>query len=353
MSSLDLSSGLATRLDALVPVELTAGDWGDVTRRVRPRRRARALKVAIAFALLLALAAVATGTYLVLRSNAVGTPSPGALTLIAGGHNVKSPPRIVEVRPGARLRVIWRCPARPCGGYLTSVDWAPDGRYVAFTLGALNSRSAYLGLHILDTRAGRDVLVGSDRNAHLGCGKAEWPPYTAATWSPDGRTLAFACPNGIHTIRRDGTQSRRLRAGAWPTWSPDGTHIAFASGGRIYIMRADGSALRLVVRAGTQPDWSPDGTRIAYRARAGIRFVTPSAVDVSPGGRVVRPAGTPAWSPDGTTLAISTEAGVFLVAASDGRTRRVVRGAGGDSLRAAWYPAGSSQRHVQQACDAC
>jgi len=351
-------SDLAARLDALVPPELARGDWSDVTRRVRPRGRLLTLKLALACALCFVLAAAATATYLVLRGHPIRDPAPGALTLIAGGHSSNNPPRIVEVRPDGALRVVWRCPAKPCGGYLTSLAWAPNGRYVAFSLDAFNFSGGYLGLHILDTRTGRDFHIGSDQGARLGCTShgVSWTAFAAVAWSPSSRTLAFSCTRGIYLIGSDGAGVRRISTGAWPTWSRDGKHIAFEGGpGRtccsIYVMRSDGSAQKRIVVHGSHPDWSDDGTRIAYNARGGIRFVTPEGMDVTPGGRSIEPRGTPAWSPDGTTLAISNSEGVYLVPAAGGAARLVTTQAGGRDLRPAWYPA--RREHRQTQCAEC
>jgi Tol biopolymer transport system component len=347
------SFDLASRLEALVPPELARGDWGDVTRRLGTRRTLLRLKY-VAVALFVVLVGAATATYFVLRSDAIRDPAPGALTLIAGGHSSKNPPRIVEVRPDGTLRVVWGCPAKPCGGYLTSLDWAPNGRYVAFSLDAFNFRGGYLGLHILDTRTGRAFHLGSEQGARLGCTShgVNWNAYAAVAWSPDSRTLAFSCTRGIYLIRSDGTGVRRISTGAWPTWSDDGKRIAFEGGpGRtccsIYVMRSDGSAPKRIVAHGSHPDWSEDGTRIAYNARDGIRFVTPEGVDVTPGGRSIEPRGTPAWSPDGTKLAISNVNGVYLVPAAGGSARLVTTRAGGRDLRPAWYPARRAHRHIQ------
>jgi hypothetical protein len=119
VSSFDLTS----RLDALVPPELTRGDWADVTRRVRPRRRLLTHKVAVAFALFVVLAAAATAAYLVLRGDHT-KPTPGALTVMTGGGRIDCA-AIVEVRPGGRLVPVWRCPPREHCAELTSLAWRP------------------------------------------------------------------------------------------------------------------------------------------------------------------------------------------------------------------------------------
>jgi dipeptidyl aminopeptidase/acylaminoacyl peptidase len=351
------SPDLAARLDALFPPELARGDWVDVTRRVRPRRHTLLLKVAVALALFVVLAAAATATYLALRDHPVRTPAPGALTLITGGGSLKSPPEIVQPT-AAGLRVLWRC--RGLCALMTSADWAPDGRHLAFTLDAFNSQSSRFGLHILDTRTGADWHISARESRRLGCNLFGFDrsTYSQVAWSPDSRTVAFVCAGAIRTIRQDGTHLRTVHTGisrsGSPTWSPDGTRIAFDAQGAIYVMRLDGSGRkRIVARDGSHPDWSPDGTRIAYRVPTGIRFVTPAGVDVTPNHRTLLPAGVPAWSPDGTRLAVAAPTGVVIIPAAGGLPRPVTDRAG-IGVRPAWYPLRRGrQTRGTSVCGAC
>lgn len=83
--------------------------------------------------------------------------------------------------------------------------------------------------------------------------------YTAPTWSPDGKKIAFESRsrsynssfNGnftgrpyISVINADGTSFIQLQEGTSPAWSPCGTKIAFKGNFHdIYIMNADGTGL--------------------------------------------------------------------------------------------------------------
>jgi dipeptidyl aminopeptidase/acylaminoacyl peptidase len=346
MTSYDLLPELAEGLDRLVPSDDVVPRWRDVLERAgagRRRRTRRTLRLAFSVAvLILVLAGVATATYVLLQRGSTTQPSPGALTITAGGYNAKWPVEIVEVRPNGRVVVVWRCPVRTGCGEPLGLDWSPDGRRVAFTIWALNIKSTYLGLNIIDVRAGHDVHPLLD-----GC------EPSAVSWSPDGRTLAYDCAasspktSRIHLIASDGTNERVLAttgAGATsPTWAPDGTQIAFSRRGRIYIVHLAGGAPHLVARDGSRPDWSPDGRLIAYRSPSGVRLVTPAGrhVRTASGRLTIGPAGAPAWSPDGRRLAISVDggSGLYVVDATGRNLRRLPITANVGSLdQPSWYP---------------
>lgn len=110
-------------------------------------------------------------------------------------------------------------------------------------------------------------------------------------YSPDGQHIVFVQYDGVEgnakralfVMDRDGSHVGRITpwgmAGCCTaSWSPDGRWIAFDDHGRLFVIRPDGTGLRQVsVHPGGryfafEPDWSPDGTRIAfsmYVVRAG------------------------------------------------------------------------------------
>jgi Tol biopolymer transport system component len=186
-----------------------------------------------------------------------------------------------------------------------------------------------------------------------------------ATWSPDGKLLAFwserSAPGdtsrGLFLMTEGGHLLRRLtprglvasRDSDPPSWSPDGRSIAF-SGERgsqrgIWAVGRDGTHLRFLVRDGFAPVWSPTGSAIAFGS-ARI-FVIPAK-----GGRVRRLTSgpfdsSPAWSPDGGSIAFvrsdlnGVVQSVDLVSAAGGRHRRLFRGRDVDIGRTPqWSPSG-------------
>lgn len=100
----------------------------------------------------------------------------------------------------------------------------------------------------------------------------------AASWSPDGRQLAYSYiggPENIYLVSVDGGEveplvvrdSRDFR----PEWAPDGSHLVFTGvvEGVHVIMSVDrrGKNLRQiseVADAAGDPDYSPDGERLLY-----------------------------------------------------------------------------------------
>ena len=91
-----------------------------------------------------------------------------------------------------------------------------------------------------------------------------------ASWSPDGRSLAYRRGGALYVSDAKGLGERRVASWAspqsadvtGPVWSPDGTEYAFADGPALNVARADGSGTRTVFGSDGQslnPSWSAEG----------------------------------------------------------------------------------------------
>jgi dipeptidyl aminopeptidase/acylaminoacyl peptidase len=118
-------------------------------------------------------------------------------------------------------------------------DVSPDGR-----------RAVFFQQQALWTAA----VDGSDRQRIADVGRR----FDGASWSPDGRTIAFS--NGVDTFvvpAAGGSAPRRFAAGSTPAWSPDGTLLGVDDPELGFVVRRpDGSGAR-ELRAGYEPYWAP------------------------------------------------------------------------------------------------
>lgn len=307
-----------------------------------PQAAPRVRLVIAAALLLLLLAGIATATYIGVRA-AAGDNGPVTLIGDAG---------IATIGPDGRLHTIVRCPPTYACGVLQSVDWAPDGRRLAYSINTFAANSPNVGLHVLDTKTGKDKHIPS---GELGC----IAPFDL-DWSSDGARLVYACGGdwtapGIYLIEPDGSDGVLLRTGlagrqSSPSWSPDGTRIAFAFGNggwsTIYLFDL-ATARRTLLVAGSAPAWSPDGKTIAYRGDCGVKLATPRGRDVTPflgpfRCQAIGVPGVPVWSPDGKKIAIGTRnRGIYVVDANGTHLRRMTKksAAGATGLgRPSWRP---------------
>jgi tol-pal system beta propeller repeat protein TolB len=238
---------------------------------------------------------------------------------------------------------------------------SPDRRTIAYTS---VTDSKVWDLYLIDTSGEKPLRVARDLAADA-----------RATWSPDGRQLAYVSEQGgqkdLVAVNLHTNQVRRLTDNADeegdPSWSPDGSRIAYWSGQDLYTVPTSGGAAptRLTSAEGQEADpaWSPDGTRLAYAAKAtrGSWDVWVARADGS-GGAPLRPGAAtaagdeadPTWSPDGGRIAFETkrdaqianpatdDSEIYVVNADGSKPVRLTRFAGYDGHPAWGTPSSTS-----------
>lgn len=201
--------------------------------------------------------------------------------------------------------------------------WSPDGSRIVFV------------------SAGNEIVLIRADGSDMRVVEIVGLPLAVANpaLSPDGNTIAFGgvmgAGGGLYVAPSRGGMARQL-AGTWGTvgasWSPDGRRIAFLEAGsdtyrrdgHLWVIGADGSG-RIEVSSAQSPKgsrvaWSPDGSAIAYGDfRGGISTVrldgtVPTVLVPSDG----LPASDPAWSPDGTRMAFVGSGTEICVVNADG-----------------------------------
>jgi hypothetical protein len=269
------------------------------------------------------------------------------------------------------------------GDYNVAPAISPDGRLVAF----FSSRDLTgINMYLADAVTGKvqaklaapGVLSHFDALSFL---------YSAGSWSPDAKQLAFVTyADGDNEINIIDVRSHHITRhfkpkdiGAVTTvaWSPDGRQLAFSGqkGGLsdLYLYDIASGAIRQLTNdryADLQPAWSPDGRTIAFAtdrasgpdsAGSGSDFerlrysqLRVAMIDVA-SGQIRVLAGepnakhiNPQYSADGSSIYYVSDRGgytdVYRVALETGETFRVTRSATGVSGVTASSPAISVAR---------
>lgn len=275
--------------------------------------------------------------------------------------------------------------------YLTGLRASPDGWYLLFAAKREDTTGDYDAdyfdlshLYVVDVQSNEILTLTS------GTTTDEW--LATATWSPDGKQIAFAssevntpcspCPpcyeegctpmvteyhTHLYVLNRDGTEKKRLtpqegRIGS-VAWSPTGEWIAFEQLGVIWAIRPDGSEWHKVADAPieywppyhTRPftawlAWSPNGRRIAFAA-PGVDGNADILIANTDGSGLFNlthhPAEDfqPAWSPDGQSIAfISKRKGnwaIYIADVDGGGIREVFYSPDAQAVHPTWSPNGS------------
>ena len=155
-------------------------------------------------------------------------------------------------------------------GFRKTMSWSPNGKQIAYIgTSDLADPDHAEGIHIVNVDgSGFYRLPGS-------------PGFlTSVDWSPDGSKFVYSNGAVISVINADGTGITPLTTvqmtndgptrDTEPHWSPDGTRIIFTrsttNSNAIYAMNADGTNIGQFFNFfGLQADWSPDGLAIVFQ----------------------------------------------------------------------------------------
>ncbi|HET9253004.1 MAG TPA: hypothetical protein VFP58_12900 [Candidatus Eisenbacteria bacterium] len=132
--------------------------------------------------------------------------------------------------------------------------WSPDGSVIAFWGRGADTTQIYLASPLGTSET---PLTNNPNSAR------------EPSWSPDGERIVYSSDDGLHVIRRDGSDDQQIpgtgRRDHTPVWSPDGRWIAFVNNEdpnnfEVFIMRVDGSERQNLSQnyyVDKSPAWEP------------------------------------------------------------------------------------------------
>jgi serine/threonine protein kinase len=125
-------------------------------------------------------------------------------------------------------------------GLQIGATWSPDGRYIAYS----SDRGGKFDIWVQQTSGGEPIQITKGSGNH-------WQP----DWSPDGKYIAYRSEEGdggiyvIPALGGAGLERKIASFGYFPRWSPNGSQILFQNhfaaltySNRFYTARLDGSA---------------------------------------------------------------------------------------------------------------
>jgi Tol biopolymer transport system component len=143
---------------------------------------------------------------------------------------------------------------RICDG--DQAEWSPDGKRIA--------------VRKKEQLVVRDLAAGSEKVIS----PKDFPHCSGPAWSPDGKTIAFACRweggNALFTISPEGGEAVKVydkKGACEPHWLPDGTRLVYETETNICTIDPDGKKNRPVTYFGGVQRYgrfSPDGKTIVY-----------------------------------------------------------------------------------------
>jgi TolB protein len=215
---------------------------------------------------------------------------------------------------GTNVKRLTKKPGKP--GLYEHPRWAPDGSKIAYN--KIDWPDYQLWLMNADGTS-PELLYE--------------PAFWGASWSPDGREIAFATDGGIVIMDVQTRKTVRLVEGFTPVWSPDGSAIA-------YEPARLPSTILYLIDPETTKKWSIDlrkkGVQILHKHYSPIAWSTDGGKIACLGSEVAKRlwgiytmdsdgenikakytgdssdlvAGWPSWSPDGSQILFETRRGI-------------------------------------------
>ncbi len=254
------------------------------TDPVPPSRQRKSVPPALDHAVLTALAKLPADRYGSAAEFAAALTAPAPIpsvvparrARIAGGRWALGA-LLAGAALGALLGAVFagRRPTPPTFGAASKVTYepameihpalSPDGRFLAYAGG----NPVHTRVYVRQVSGGRPTLLTNDSTAD----------EVAPSWSPDGSRILFANQRGLFSVPASGGAARQEvpapAAGViiWSEWSPDGRTIAYVAADSMFL-KTSGAAPRFLAASTslTGCRWSPDGTRLV--CAAGNAFFT-------------------------------------------------------------------------------
>jgi len=151
-------------------------------------------------------------------------------------------------------------------GLQIGATWSPDGRYIAYS----STHGGKSDIWVQQVSGGNPIRITMDNGNN-------WQP----DWSRDGKYIAYRSEEGggglfvVPTLGGAGMQRRISEFGAYPRWSPDNRQILFQSTGfgvpcKVFVVDANGGKRSQEVLPGIAAEmqvmsatWHPDGKRVS------------------------------------------------------------------------------------------
>jgi serine/threonine protein kinase len=232
---------------------------------------------------------------------------------------------------------------------ITGPNLIGKGGYIAYISNKSEDRLYQVWLMKVAMNDSGEFSVVEDKQLTKDPGNKSYP-----AWAPDGKKLLYSAPSGGATLGIDiwmldleksdspaVNLSQQQGEDTEATWSPDGKLIAFTNRGangnelrQLYLMNSDGTNIQRLSREYQEfsPTWSPDQLYMAYVISASSRYImyfrtaaddfaSPMKFDTREVLGRLGDVEDPAWSPDGDQIAYTRMEGasrrIYLTLFSD------------------------------------